>query len=78
MVISKLLTHVKAKSFDEVMQEIIFKPCGMESSTFNQDISNELKKRLATGYDSAQHPLPFYRYPFEGAGSLLATLALRQ
>ncbi|MEJ2585672.1 MAG: serine hydrolase, partial [Robiginitalea sp.] len=32
-----------------------------------------MRSRLATGYDASGQPLPYYRYPFEGAGSLMTT-----
>lgn len=73
MVLSKLLSDLSGKPFDLLMQERLFRPLDMNSSTFNQLPKQDIRSRLATGYDASQQPLPYYRYPFEGAGSLMTT-----
>lgn len=73
MVLSELLTDVTGKEFHEFMDEIILQPSGMESSTFDQNIPEKFKNRIATGYDEHQQPIDFYHHPSQGAGALWTT-----
>lgn len=73
MVLSELLQDVTSKNFSTLMDDLVLTPCRMNNSTFNQDIPEVLKERLAVGYNEDQKPIPFYKHASYGAGALYST-----
>ncbi|MBH5318837.1 serine hydrolase [Paenibacillus sp. GSMTC-2017] len=53
-----IVQEVADKPFEEVIQERIFEPLGMENSDFH--MSDKVREQLATGYDGVGKPLPQY------------------
>jgi CubicO group peptidase (beta-lactamase class C family) len=53
LIVAQLLEDVREKPFSEIMEEAIFEPIGMMSSTFEQTLPAELEARAATphGWD---------------------------
>jgi CubicO group peptidase (beta-lactamase class C family) len=53
LIVAQLLEDIRGQPFSEIMQETIFEPVGMMSSTFEQSLPAELEVRAATphGWD---------------------------
>ena len=58
-VLQQLLQEVMHQSFDDIVQDILFKPLGL-SSTFFASLCNmaSYENRMATGYDEESLPIP--------------------
>lgn len=57
-----LVEHAARLPFEEYVEQRIFRPLGMEHSTFRQQLPPELVEALATGYDFRRgtfHPVPY-------------------
>lgn len=50
LIVAQLLEDVLDKQFPEIMQEAVFGPIGMTSSTFEQSLPEELEARAATAH----------------------------
>jgi CubicO group peptidase (beta-lactamase class C family) len=72
-VIEKLIEDVTRMKFEEAMKELIFRPCGMNNSTFSQPVPGKLKKLIATGYTKDYTPFPYKLFPFKAAGGMWTT-----
>ena len=72
-IIQKLIMDVTDQSFEEAIDEMVFEPLSMESTTFEQPIPPELMKRKATGYTKDLEPYPYRVFPFQAAGGVWTT-----
>ena len=71
-----LTQEISGMSFEQYMEENILIPLGMTSSTFDQNLSDEMMARLAVGYeyqDGHQEPVPFFYIRYAPAGGLRTT-----
>lgn len=50
LIVAQLLEDVLGKPFSEIMEEAVFAPIGMASSTFEQSLPEELEARAATAH----------------------------
>ena len=73
MVLGELLCDVTSKDLNTLANDLIFTPCSMNSSTFNQNLSDRFRERLAVGHDENQKPVPYYKHSSYGAGALYST-----
>jgi len=71
-----LTQKISGMPFEQYMAENILVPLHMDSSTFDQHLSNEMFGRLAVGYeyqDGHQEPVPFFYIPYAPAGGFRTT-----
>ena len=71
-----LTQEISGVPFEQYMEENILIPLGMTSSTFDQNLSDEMFSRLAIGYeyqDGNQEPVPFFYIRYAPAGGLRTT-----
>ena len=73
LVMEELMTDVAGKDFNKIMTDLVFEPCKMNSSSFEQPIPRRLMKLKAIGYDSDLNPLPYNVYPFKAGGGMWST-----
>lgn len=73
MVIEELITDVTDKKFEDVVAELVFKPSGMKTSSFEQPIPADLMETKAIGYSSNLQPYPYKVFPFLAAGGIWTT-----
>lgn len=73
MVIEELITDVTDKKFEDVVAELVFKPSGMNASSFAQPIPPDLMETKAVGYSSNLRPYPYKVFPFLAAGGIWTT-----
>lgn len=69
-VIEKLIEDVTEHDFNVAINELIFEPCGMVQSSFQQPVPKELKNLIATGYSNDLNPYPYKLFPFKAAGGI--------
>lgn len=72
-VVQKLIMDVSDREFDEIIDELVFEPVGMESSSFTQPIPKNLRDRKAIGYTKELQPYPYRLFPFQAAGGIWTT-----
>ncbi|MGS2762048.1 serine hydrolase domain-containing protein [Sinomicrobium sp. M5D2P9] len=72
-VIEKLIEDVTDKEFNAVINDLIFEPCDMPHSSFEQPVPNRLSKQMATGYSDKPEPYPYKLFPFKAAGGIWTT-----
>lgn len=72
-VIEKLIEDVTDKEFNAAITELIFEPCDMTHSSFEQPVPNHLSQQMATGYSNALEPYPYKLFPFKAAGGIWTT-----
>jgi CubicO group peptidase (beta-lactamase class C family) len=72
-IIQKLIEDVTQNKFEDVMDELIFKPSVMKSSTFQQPMPRSLMRRKATGYDQNLKPFTYKLFPYKAAGGVWTT-----
>ncbi|AVJ57045.1 hypothetical protein C5610_12580 [Idiomarina sp. OT37-5b] len=72
-IIQQLIEDVTKTSFEAAVQNRVFEPLDMESSSFRQPIPASLKVRRATGYTEDVAPYPYQLFPFKGAGGVWTT-----
>ena len=68
--------EISGVPFEQYMADNILSPLGMDSSTFDQHLSDEMIRRLATGYeyqDGAQEEVPLLYIRYAPAGGLRTT-----
>lgn len=75
IVIQKVIEDVTGMPFHDYIDENILKPLGMTSSTFEQNLSEDIKKKVAPGYDLFGAPIEggWKSYPELGASGLWST-----
>ncbi len=72
-VIEKLIEDVTDKEFNEAITELIFEPCDMTHSSFEQPVPKHLSQQMATGYSNTLEPYPYKLFPFKAAGGIWTT-----
>lgn len=72
-IIQQLIEDVTETSFETAVQNAIFDPLDMESSSFKQPIPKSLMAHRATGYNADVTPYPYQLFPFKGAGGVWTT-----
>jgi len=73
-----LTQEISGVPFEQYMADNILSPLGMDSSTFDQHLSDEMMGRLASGYeyqDGAQEEVPMFYIRYAPAGGLRTTAA---
>jgi len=71
-----LTQEISGVPFEQYMAENILAPLHMDSSTFDQYLSDEMFSRLVVGYeyqDGHQESVPFFYIPFAPAGGFRTT-----
>ena len=71
-----IIANVSGLSYNDYIEQNIFQPLGMASSTFRQPVPDRLKEHLASGYNNKGgrlKPQPYEFVMFPAAGSLSAT-----
>ncbi|MDT9721273.1 beta-lactamase family protein [Paenibacillus sp. ClWae2A] len=58
LLLGMIVENVSGEPFESYMQQHIFKPLGMDNSSFMLD--KKFQKQLAIGYDAAHNPLDLY------------------
>ncbi|MCW3793614.1 beta-lactamase family protein [Paenibacillus sp. LS1] len=58
LLLGMIVENVSGEPFESYMQQHIFKPLGMDNSSFMLD--EKFQKQLATGYDATHNPLDLY------------------
>ncbi|MFK0522451.1 serine hydrolase [Paenibacillus illinoisensis] len=58
LLLGMIVENVSGEPFETYMQEHIFKPLGMDNSSFV--LNDKFKDQLATGYDAVHNPLDLY------------------
>ncbi|WP_340400920.1 serine hydrolase [Paenibacillus sp. FSL H8-0079] len=58
LLLGMIVENVSGEPFESYMQQHIFKPLGMDNSSFM--LNDKFQKQLATGYDAAHNPLDLY------------------
>jgi len=63
------------KPFDEIMEESLIRPLGLQNTTFKQELSGEFAQRAASGHYFLGDPLQdgWFRYPEKAAAGLWTT-----
>jgi CubicO group peptidase (beta-lactamase class C family) len=76
-VVQQLIEDVGGKPFPRLMHELVLKRVGMQDSTFEQPLPNELTAHAATGHDGDGRPLggSWHVYPEMAAAGLWTTPA---
>ncbi len=72
-IIQKILADVYQDSFDDILETLVFRPSGMQESSFKQPMPAELKERRAVGYDENLKPYPYRLFPYKAAGGVWTT-----
>ncbi|MCP4312050.1 MAG: beta-lactamase family protein, partial [Bacteroidetes bacterium] len=74
-VMQKMLTDVSGKDFPELMNEIVLSKIGMESSTYQQPLPEELHENAAAGHYASGEMIEgrFHTYPEMAAAGLWTT-----
>ena len=72
-IIQKLLMDAKNEEFDQIIDQLVFDPVGMENSSFKQPIPNNLMQRKAIGYTNELEPYPYRLFPYQAAGGIWTT-----
>lgn len=74
-VVQMMMIDRLGKSFPDIMKELVLAPAGMMSSTFEQQLPEELLDRAATGYRSTGEALEgkWYTYPEMASAGLWTT-----
>ncbi|PKA81981.1 CubicO group peptidase (beta-lactamase class C family) [Ulvibacter sp. MAR_2010_11] len=72
-IIQKLLMDVRNEEFDQIIDQLVFDPVGMENSSFKQPIPTNLMKRKAIGYTIELEPYPYRLFPYQAAGGIWTT-----
>jgi len=72
-IIQKLLEDVKNNSFENILDELVLQPSGMNDSSFEQPMPEQLKARRAIGYHEDLKPYPYRLFPYKAAGGIWTT-----
>lgn len=72
-IIQKLLMDVRNEEFDQIIDQLVFKPVGMENSSFKQPVPKNLMQRRAIGYTKDLEPYPYKLFPYQAAGGVWTT-----
>ncbi len=72
-IIQKLIEDVSDKRFETVTKELIFEPCNMHNSSFEQPLPEDLLEYTATGYSKNLKAYPYKLFPWKAAGGIWTT-----
>lgn len=72
-IIQKLMMDVTDQAFEQIIDELIFDPAGMENSSMEQPMPDKLMKRRAIGYTKDLEAYPYRLFPFQAAGGIWTT-----
>ncbi|RIA09202.1 CubicO group peptidase (beta-lactamase class C family) [Flavobacteriaceae bacterium MAR_2010_72] len=72
-IIQKLLMDVQNQEFDQIIDQLVFDPVGMENSSFKQPIPHHLLQHKAIGYTNELEPYPYRLFPYQAAGGVWTT-----
>ncbi|WP_438422639.1 serine hydrolase domain-containing protein [Aquimarina macrocephali] len=73
LVLEKLLEDVTNAKFENIIDDLVFVPSEMKSSSFEQPISKRFMARKATGYSENLQPHPYNIITFKAAGGIWTT-----
>ncbi|WP_298764075.1 serine hydrolase [uncultured Polaribacter sp.] len=73
LILEKLMEDVTNKKFEDIIDELVFKPSGMKNSSFIQPIPKRLLATKATGYSENLQPQPYNIITFKAAGGIWTT-----
>ena len=73
LILEKLMEDATNKKFEDIIDELIFKPSGMKNSSFKQPIPKHLLATKATGYSENLQPQPYNIITFKAAGGIWTT-----
>ena len=73
LILEKLIEDVTNNKFEDVIEELVFKPSEMKTSSFVQPIPERLLKTKATGYSENGQPQPYNIITFKSAGGIWTT-----
>ena len=73
MIVQQLLEDIIGNPFPDIIQDSVFEPWGMTSSTFEFPLSQELRVHAAAGHVANGAPIPggWHTYPEMGSGASL-------
>ena len=73
MIVQQLIEDITGEPFPQTMQEVVFEPSGMDSSTFAYPLPDHLTPTAATGHRPDGAPIPggWHTYPEMGSGASL-------
>jgi len=72
-ILQKLLMDVNKDDFHSIINRLVFKPVGMNNSSFTQPIPERLMQRRAMGYEKDLTPYPYRLFPYQAAGGIWTT-----
>jgi hypothetical protein len=75
LLLQLILEKHYSKPFQDIMQEHIFEPLGMNQTFYALELTEEQMASTCTGHDDQGKPIPggYYRYPEQGASGLWTT-----
>ena len=73
LILEKLMEDVTNQKFEDIIDELVFKPSGMKNSSFIQPIPKRLLATKATGYSGNLQPQPYNIITFKAAGGIWTT-----
>jgi CubicO group peptidase (beta-lactamase class C family) len=73
LILEKLIEDVTNKKFENVIDELVFKPSEMKTSSFVQPIPERLLTTKATGYSENLQPQPYNIITYKAAGGIWTT-----
>lgn len=73
LILEKLMEDVTDAKFETIIDDLVFKPAGMTSSSFEQPIPERLLATKAVGYSENGQPQPYNIITFKSAGGIWTT-----
>jgi len=73
LILEKLMEDVTNDKFENIIDELVFQPCEMKTSSFEQPIPERLLATKATGYSENVQPHPYNIITFKSAGGIWTT-----
>jgi len=73
LILEKLMEDVTNQKFENIIDELVFKPSEMKNSSFVQPIPKRLLATKATGYSENLQPYPYNIITFKSAGGIWTT-----
>ncbi len=73
LILEKLLEDVTDKKFENILDELVFAPCEMKTTSFEQPIPDRLRRTKAIGYSENLQPQPYNIITFKAAGGIWTT-----
>ncbi len=76
-IIQQVLEDVEKRPFEDVMESLVLKPCGMNHSSYDQPLKSPLAKNQASGHDGQGKTIAggAHVYPEQAAAGLWTTAA---